>query len=85
MPTHGGESILFRVSTFMVLTVLTSVLVSHSSVFATRPTVPLAEEVRVAFPEDKLLCWTTVSLRWTMKSLQWRTTVSLKDFATRTM
>ena len=72
----------------MVLTVLTSVLGSHSSVFATRPTVPQyskAKEVRVAFPEDKLLCWTTVSLRWTMKSLQWRTTVSLKDFATRTM
>ena len=45
------EGILFRVSTFMVLTVLTIVLVS---VFATRPTVPLVEEGRVAFLEDKV-------------------------------
>ena len=47
----------FRVSTFTVSTVLTlftSVLVSHSSVFATRPRVPLVEERRVAFPEDEV-------------------------------
>ena len=44
------EGILFRVSTFMVLTMLTNDLVS---VFATRPTVPLVQEGRVAFPEDK--------------------------------
>ena len=48
------DGILFCVSTFMVLTVLTSVLVSYSSVFATRPTVPLVEESRVAFPEDEV-------------------------------
>ena len=45
------EGILFRVSTFTMLTVLTNVLVS---VFATRPTVTLVEEGRVAFLEDKV-------------------------------
>ena len=79
----------FRVSTFTVLTVLTlftSVLVSHSSVFATRPRVPLVEERRgeLLFWKTKLLRWTTVLLRWTTvllcwmtESLQWRTTVSV--------
>ena len=57
-----GDGILFHLFTFTVLTVLTmerrlrqtSVLVSHSSVFATRLTVPLVEESRVAFPEDEV-------------------------------
>ena len=65
------EGVLFRVSTFMMLVkVLTNVLVSHSGVFATRPTVPLVEEGRVAFPEDKvaLLDYSVASLR-TMESL----------------
>ena len=38
----------------MLVKVLTSVLVSHSGVFATRPTVPLVEEGRVGLPEDKV-------------------------------
>ena len=45
------EGILFRVSTFTMLTVLTNVLVS---VFATRSTVTLVQEGRVAFLEDKV-------------------------------
>ena len=65
------EGVLFRVSTFMMLVkVLTSVLVSHSGVFATRSTAPLVEEGRVAFPEDEvaLLYYGVASLR-TMESL----------------
>ena len=38
----------------MLVKVLTNVLVSHSGVIATRPTVPLVEEGRVAFPEDEV-------------------------------
>ena len=65
------EGIQFRESTFMMLVkVLTNVLVSHSGVFATRPTVPLVEEGRVAFPEDEVaLLDYNVALLRTMVSL----------------
>ena len=65
------EGVLFRESTFMMLVkVLTNVLVSHSSAFVTRPTVPLVEEGRVAFPEDEVaLLDYGVALLRTMESL----------------
>ena len=54
----------------MLVKVMTNVLVSHSGVFATRPTVPLVEEGRVAFPEDEVASvdYGVASLR-TMESL----------------
>ena len=65
------EGVLFRESTFIMLVkVLTNVLISHSGVFATRPTVPLVEEGRVAFLENEvaLMDYGVASLR-TMESL----------------
>ena len=51
----------------------TSVLVSHSSVSATRPRVPLVEERRVAFPEDKVasLDYGVASLDYGVASLDY--------------
>ena len=74
----------FRVSTFTVLTVLTlftSVLVSHSSVFATRPRVPLVEERRVAFPEDEVasLDYGVASLDDGVTSMEDNSVASMKD------
>ena len=66
-----SEGVIFRESTFMMLVkVLTNVLVSHSGVCATRPTVPLVEEGRVAYPEDEVASLDYgVALLRTMESL----------------
>ena len=85
LPSHSrlySNGIVFRVSTFMVLTVLTSVLVSHSSVFATRLRVSLAKEVRVAFPEDEvaLLDYSVASLDDEVASMEDNSVASLKDY-----
>ena len=70
------------------MTLFTSVLVSHSSVSATRPRVPLVEERRVAFPEDEVasldygvasLDYGVASLDDGVTSMEDNSVASLKD------